>query len=119
MPTLRKFFKHLMPRLMGSYGSNSYGNTYGAQQSGGGISAGLSRGRKQRSQYSQFPEDDETELRQLSAEDIKNGGVVAVHAASNSPDGQRDDHSERAILRKQSFTVQYDARSEGRSTLEV
>jgi hypothetical protein len=104
MPTLRKFFKHLMPRIMGSYGSASYDATYGQQQSGG-----LSRGRKQRSHYSQFPEDDETELRQMSA-DTKNGGTVAVHAAG-SPDGQRDDHSERAILRTQSFIVQYDARS--------
>ncbi|KAI5458203.1 hypothetical protein BGZ63DRAFT_432708 [Mariannaea sp. PMI_226] len=107
LPTLRRFFKHLMPRLMGSSKPTDYGNTYGHHQQSGTVS----RARKQRTQFSQYPEDDdETELRRISADD-KLAGTVAVRI-SGTPDGQQDDHSERHILRRQSFTVQYDARSE-------
>ncbi|KAK7402585.1 hypothetical protein QQX98_011656 [Neonectria punicea] len=103
-PTLRKFFKHLMPRIMGSSKDSRYAETYGQQQSGT-----LSRVRKQRSQYAQFPEDDATEMQRFSDE-TKAEGNVTIHVSGNA-DPQRDDHSERAILRTQSFTVQYNERS--------
>ncbi|KAK7423239.1 hypothetical protein QQZ08_009135 [Neonectria magnoliae] len=99
-PTLRKFFKHLMPRIMGSSKDSRYAETYGQQRSGT-----LSRVRKQRSQYAQFPEDDATEMQRFSDE-TKAEGNLTVHVSGNA-DPQRDDHSERAILRTQSFTVQY------------
>ncbi|KPM40576.1 hypothetical protein AK830_g6011 [Neonectria ditissima] len=99
-PTLRKFFKHLMPRLMGSSKDSRYAETYGQQHSGT-----LSRVRKQRSHYAQFPEDDATEMQRFSDE-AKADGNVTVHVSGNA-DPHRDDHSERAILRTQSFTVQY------------
>ncbi|KAF7556855.1 hypothetical protein G7Z17_g1097 [Cylindrodendrum hubeiense] len=101
MPTLRKFFKHLMPRIMGgSSATSNYAGSYGANQHSGT----LSRVRKQRSQYAQFPEEDGTELQRFS--DETKDLTTTVHVAG-SPDVQRDDHSDRAILRTQSFTVQY------------
>ncbi|KAI8653867.1 hypothetical protein NCS56_01342000 [Fusarium sp. Ph1] len=102
MPTLRKFFKHFMPRIVGSSGASHYGTTsYGQHQQ----SNTLSRVRKGRSQYAQFPEDNATELERFSDDDNKNGGTVVVGNAST--EGLRDDHSERAILQTQTFTVQY------------
>ncbi|RSL60263.1 hypothetical protein CEP53_005499 [Fusarium sp. AF-6] len=102
MPTLRKFFKHFMPRIVGSSGGSRYGTTsYGQHQQ----SNTLSRVRKGRSNYAQFPEDNATELERFSDDDNKNGGTVVVGNAST--EGLRDDHSERAILQTQTFTVQY------------
>ncbi|KAF7563381.1 hypothetical protein G7046_g711 [Stylonectria norvegica] len=105
MPTLRKFFKHFVPRLVGSSGgSGGYNTSYGQQQSGT-----LSRVRKPRSQYAPFPEDDGLELERFSTE-VKESNVAAVDT-SGAGSEQRDDHSERAILRTQTFTVQYEPAS--------
>ncbi|WAO95525.1 Hypothetical protein NCS54_01315100 [Fusarium falciforme] len=102
MPTLRKLFKHFMPRIVGSSGASHYGATsYGQHQQ----SNTLSPVRKGRSQYAQFPEDNATELERFSDDDNKNGGTVVVGNAST--EGLRDDHSDRAILQTQAFTVQY------------
>ncbi|RTE83003.1 hypothetical protein BHE90_002435 [Fusarium euwallaceae] len=102
MPTLRKFFKHFMPRIVGSSGGSRYGTTSCGQHQ---QSNTLSRVRKGRSNYAQFPEDNATELERFSDDDNKNGGTVVVGNAST--EGLRDDHSERAILQTQTFTVQY------------
>ncbi|KAH7139820.1 hypothetical protein B0J13DRAFT_596808 [Dactylonectria estremocensis] len=102
MPTLRKFFKHLMPRIMGSSGASKYSESYGAKQH----SNTLSRVRKQRSAYAQFPEEDGTEMQRFSDEN-KDPAMTVHVSGSGDGDVQRDDHSDRAILRTQSFTVQY------------
>ncbi|KAM5349464.1 hypothetical protein ACJ41O_005969 [Fusarium nematophilum] len=108
MPTLRKFFKHFLPRLMGSTGGSRYGasSSYGQQHHSGT----LSRVRKPRSQYAQFRDDNATELERFSS-DNKNGGTVVVGGvpSNGSNERLRDDHSERAILQTQTFTVQYSA----------
>lgn len=102
MPTLRKFFKHLMPRIMGgSSGASGYAASYGAKQHSGT----LSRVRKPRNQYSQFPEEDGTEMQRFS--DDNKDPTLTVHVSGSGEAVQRDDHSDRAILRTQSFTVQY------------
>ncbi|KAH7129265.1 hypothetical protein EDB81DRAFT_907337, partial [Dactylonectria macrodidyma] len=103
MPTLRKFFKHLMPRIMGSSGASKYSESYGAKQH----SNTLSRVRKQRSAYAQFPEDDGTEMQRFSDDENKEPARTVHVSGSGDGDVQRDDHSDRAILRTQSFTVQY------------
>ncbi|KAH6974239.1 hypothetical protein BKA56DRAFT_645444 [Ilyonectria sp. MPI-CAGE-AT-0026] len=102
MPTLRKFFKHLMPRIMGgSSGASGYAGSYGPKQHSGT----LSRVRKPRNQYSQFPEEDGTEMQRFS--DDNKDPTMTVHVSGSGEAVQRDDHSDRAILRTQSFSVQY------------
>ncbi|KAF4978722.1 hypothetical protein FZEAL_4942 [Fusarium zealandicum] len=88
LPTLRKFFKHFMPRFVGSSGGSGYGGaSYGQNQQ----SNPLSRVRKGRSHYAQFPEDNGTELERFSNDDTKNGGTVIVGVGRNG--GLRDDHN--------------------------
>lgn len=129
MPTLRKFFKHFLPRLMGTSGQ---GSSYGAYGTGGGGTGGnaqrsntISRMRNKSRNYAQFASDANGSNDNISEEDAmemerfsgdKKGGhgiagaTVTVGAVSPADGGeaQRDDHSERAILQTKSFTVQYD-----------
>lgn len=107
MPTLRKFFKHFAPKLLGGSSSNpSYGASYAVQQ---GTTA-QSRARMQRRQYEQFPEDNE--LQAYPADDDDDGKSKAQGFTANTIDigaGEGDDnHSEKAILQTKSFTIQYD-----------
>jgi hypothetical protein len=104
MPTLRKFFKHFAPRIMGSSVTNSYGHSYGHGQS----TTAMSRSRKPRRQYSQF-HDEENELDTFRGDsppgrnkDVATTSVTAEGAAEG------DAHSEKAILQTKSFTVQYE-----------
>ncbi|TPX14011.1 uncharacterized protein E0L32_000405 [Thyridium curvatum] len=116
-PTLRKFFKHFAPKLMGSsnlsYGrSHSYGpSAYANAQSGVG------RQRKDRSQYEQFP--DENEMRTFTSKtregDKERGVTMATVDAGSMVDQDTDGHSDKAILhgdkaimQTTSFTVRYD-----------
>lgn len=130
MPTLRKFFKHFLPRLMASSGHGS--SSYGAYGTGGPGASGnpqrsntISRMRNKNRHYAQFASDGNGSNDNISEEDAmemerfsgdKKGGsgggagaTVTVGAVSPADgEAQRDDHSERAILQTKSFTVQYD-----------
>lgn len=130
MPTLRKFFKHFLPRVMGSSGKGSsyaYGGAYANRNpSGGGAVRGstygpqrastISRMRNTNRQYSQFDGtgtdriSEETEMQRLSGEKKGESGATVTVGVVRKDDveASRDDHSERAILQTKSFTVQYD-----------
>jgi hypothetical protein len=103
MPTLRKFFKHFAPKLMGTSANQS---TYGAADSHYIHSHKQIRSRKERSNYVQFSED--RELSDLAIDDLrlaKGGGVktaVQVHETMRG-----DDKSDKAILQTKTFTVKY------------
>ncbi|KAM0331306.1 hypothetical protein ACHAQA_002976 [Verticillium albo-atrum] len=104
MPTLRKFFRHFAPRLMG--GGSSSDPTYANQQRSADA---LSRARKQRNPYAPF---DENEMQTFSSSKDQDDGIlgstqVTVDAGSQSG-VEPDNHSEKAILQTKSFTVQYD-----------
>lgn len=129
MPTLRKFFKHFLPRLMGTSGHGGSSFTpYG--NGGGGTSATLnpqhgtiSRMRTKNRHYSQFASDANGSNDNISEEDVMEmerfsgekkptaigAGATVTIGTVNPGDGdaQRDDHSERAILQTTSFTVEY------------
>ncbi|CAG9988282.1 unnamed protein product [Clonostachys byssicola] len=112
MPTLRKFFKHLMPRLMGSSGQSSgYRNPASpgpsnTLQSGGNV---ISRLRHKRKSYAQFASDgEENELQDFRGGDTtkKQRSVTVTTADQSQVPG--DNHSdEGAILQTKSFTLQY------------
>ncbi|CAG9941024.1 unnamed protein product [Clonostachys rosea f. rosea IK726] len=112
MPTLRKFFKHFVPRLLGS----SYGSSSGYQYGAGGTSGQaqsrsvMTRLRNKHKSYSQFPADGESnEMQTLATNGGKNGErTVTISVADRTSGDQKpDDHSEKAILQTKSFTVQY------------
>lgn len=108
MPTLRKFFKHFMPRLMGTSltASRSYGPSHAIQQS-------EARSRKRR-QYAQFPEEDDVdnELQVFSDDHVENGNESAAStspiADARSSAGDTDNHSEKGIVQTKSFAIRYD-----------
>ena len=109
MPTLRKFFKQVAPRIMGSSTSRSrsYANSYAANRSGhAGV---LSRSRKHRSEYDPFDCDNEMQVFDSPPRREKGGspdqGTTSVTVDAHST--AEDNHSERAILQTKSFTVQY------------
>lgn len=122
MPTLRKFFKHFLPRLMGTSangGSSSYANyANGYGNSGPQRSNTMSRiTRNKNRQYSQFGSaeagddtiSEETEMQRFSGDKKSGSAAVTIGVVSSGDrEAQRDDHSERAILQTKSFTVQYD-----------
>ncbi len=104
MPTLRKFFKHFAPKLMGGSSSNpSYGNSYAINPS----TAAQSRARKQRRQYEKFPEE-ENEMQIFPQDDSGKGPGFTATTVDVGTGAETDGHSEKAILQTKSFTVQYD-----------
>ncbi|KAM9881126.1 hypothetical protein VDGL01_04752 [Verticillium dahliae] len=109
MPTLRKFFRHFAPRLMG--GDSTSDPSYARKYAGQPRSAdGLSRSRKQRNQYEAF-DDNEMQTFSSSNRDKDNNilGDTHVTVDAGSQSGvEPDNHSEKAILQTKSFTVQYD-----------
>ncbi|VUC27945.1 unnamed protein product [Clonostachys rosea] len=114
MPTLRKFFKHFMPRLMGSSGGQSSGYRNPASpgpsntlQSGGHM---ISRLRNKRKSYAQFASDgEENEMQDFRGGDkTKKERTVTVTTADRSQVAGDNQSDEGAILQTKSFTLQYD-----------
>ncbi len=120
MPTIRKFFKHFAPRLMGASSSDkSYANRYGPSgYAGGGFDSknvtigGVATGprsRKLRSQYENFDDDNEMEIFESASKDSDNGkNQSSTVTVDGSGAAQPDNGSEKAILQTTTFTVQYD-----------
>jgi hypothetical protein len=104
MPTLRKFFRHFLPRLVGTSEEASYID--GGSRTNQQRSVPLSRVRKQRNKYALFPEGAENDVQIFSMKSF-NRGTTTVSISGNA-DVQMDDHSEKAILQTKSFTVQHD-----------
>lgn len=99
MPTLRKFFKHFAPRLMGgSSGANTsdryhYGGSGGRLETIGGT-GGIKESRKTRSQY--------MEMHDLSP--TTNNDITAD---GSSDKAHPDNGSEKAILQTKTAEVHY------------
>ncbi|KAF4972287.1 hypothetical protein FSARC_1123 [Fusarium sarcochroum] len=127
MPTLRKFFKHVAPKLIGEsrYGSKSgkskYGNSkYGQPDNSKHASrpfAPSSQGRRDRTQYSQFdPEEDMPDGFALVPIKARVGHNTSVgHSEDNA--GWVDSDSEKgivagtvkpAIMQTKTVTVEYE-----------
>jgi hypothetical protein len=114
MPTIRKFFKHFAPKLMGvstsapSYGTPGYAG--GAYASKTAPNATAARTRKLRSQYENFDDDDENEMQVFdpskSLRDDKRSNVAVNIDGGGEP--QPDNGSEKAILQTKTFDVRYD-----------
>ena len=119
LPTLRKFIKHFAPRLIGeNYGGGSKPTGYAP---GSGVNSGLRtiggsgavQSRTKRSQYSQFDEEDTSEVKgfNLNAypQASRPSGVTA-NASSGWQDGEEavwpDNSSEQAIVKNDASIVQ-------------
>lgn len=100
MPTLRKFFKHFAPRLMGGSSGNATSERYGHYNGSAGaaletIGGTGSKGgtRKARSQYMEMADLSPMTSNKISADD------------SDKP--QPDNGSEKAILQTKTVEVHY------------
>ncbi|KAK2729106.1 hypothetical protein CKAH01_10545 [Colletotrichum kahawae] len=107
MPTLRKFFKHFAPKLMGtSVNPSSYGGVYHASYANQQSHNTKSRAR---SQYQQFS--DQNEMHTFHS-DHKRGmdddsAFTSVVVATGGRDSA-DDMSQKAILQTKTVTIQRD-----------
>ena len=102
MPTLRKFFKHFAPKLMGSSSGNATSERYGPYNGGsaggaletiGGTGSKQQTTRKARSQYMEMHDLSPMTSNKISAED--------------SDKAQPDNGSEKAILQTKTVEVHY------------
>ncbi|KAF9876583.1 integral membrane protein (Pth11) [Colletotrichum karsti] len=107
MPTLRKFFKHFAPKLMGSssnpssYGAAYHVSAYANQQSN------IAKSRH-RAHYEQFSDENEMHTfhsdRKRTEEDMESGFTSVVVAGGGRESA--DDMSDKAILQTKTVTVQ-------------
>lgn len=106
MPTLRKFFKHFAPRLIGSSTTpSSYGQYHASSYANQRTAAMRSR---QRKQYEQFTE--ENEMRTFNSDGKRkdeDGGFTSVIVATRGRESA-DDMSDKAILQTKTVTIQRD-----------
>ncbi|KAI5460206.1 hypothetical protein BGZ63DRAFT_415562 [Mariannaea sp. PMI_226] len=100
MPTLRKFFKHIMPKLMGTSSNRSYPSNYDMQRS-------ATAQRKQRSKYEHFPDENMNEMEVFSSRNDRTGERGGDRTTDGNSLVEADNHSEKAILQTKTFTVQY------------
>ncbi|KAM0269272.1 hypothetical protein ACHAQH_009778 [Verticillium albo-atrum] len=110
MPTLRKFFKHFAPKLMGASSANMSGPNYASGYAKKDTNTGANAfSRKVRSQYDRY-EDNEMQVFQSMDRDQDNKSPNNVHQISvdGGGDVQPDNNSEKAILQTKTFTVRYD-----------
>ncbi|KAK1975618.1 integral membrane protein [Colletotrichum cereale] len=106
MPTLRKFFKHFAPKVMGTLTDpSSYGpNKYHSRQSRQSRQSRLSR---QRKDYEQFTDDSEMYTFNLDPVVEKEGGFTSVIVAAGDEESG-DNMSDKAILQTKTITIQRD-----------
>lgn len=111
MPTLRKFFKHVAPKLMGvSSADQSTPSKYGRSNNDGletvGGSSGVSR--KVRRQYETF-DDHELEMFDEAARgDDKKLNLNEITIDSGRERSHQDNSSDKAILQTTTFDIKYD-----------
>ncbi|GKT98067.1 integral membrane protein [Fusarium langsethiae] len=127
MPTLRKFFKHVAPKLIGEsrYGSKTgRSSKYGKSDTAGSKLTSSSHGRRKRTNYSQFDQE-----RGSPTGNFVMGPIKGVRHETGTSVGNRDDtetagwmdsDSEKgivtgsvrpAIIQTKTVTVQYESRS--------
>ncbi|TDZ13380.1 Satratoxin biosynthesis SC1 cluster protein 4 [Colletotrichum spinosum] len=107
MPTLRKFFKHFAPKLMGSLTNQSYGVAYHLSY-GNGVSMPKS---PMRATYEPFSSQNEmrtfnSDKRAATPADEENAFTSVVIASDGR--GSGDDMSDKAILQTKTITIQRD-----------
>jgi hypothetical protein len=115
MPTLRRFFKHFAPKMMGSSTGDSRSHKYGPNGGstlrtigGTGGPSGISNmSRKARRDYEEFGD---AEL-ELFDRDAKHPNVrdTRVDATGAEDQAQPDSSSDKAILQTKTFEIRYDA----------
>ncbi|KAK1689650.1 integral membrane protein [Colletotrichum godetiae] len=112
LPTLRKFFRHVAPKIIGE-------STYGKGKTvGGGGSKAMSRmtiggtnGTRNRAEYSQFDRDNNGEAFVMASMGRNKPVTIATGNSENDP--TKDDSSEKAIMRgnnivqTKTITVEY------------
>ncbi|KAM0323242.1 hypothetical protein ACHAQA_008833 [Verticillium albo-atrum] len=111
MPTLRKFFKHFAPKLMGASSANmsgpNYASGYAKKETNVGGTGAFSR--KVRSQYDQFEDNEMQVFKSINRDqDDKSPNNVHQISVDGGGDVQPDNNSEKAILQTKTFTVRYD-----------
>ncbi|KZL86818.1 integral membrane protein [Colletotrichum incanum] len=105
MPTLRKFFKHFAPKIMGSstnpssYVHNNYRISAYANQRSNAMKS------RQRKQYEQFPEENEMHTFNSDRKREEDPGFTSVVVATGGRDSA-DDMSDKAILQTKTVTIQ-------------
>ncbi|CRK46849.1 hypothetical protein BN1723_020150, partial [Verticillium longisporum] len=107
MPTLRKFFKHFAPKLMGASSTNMSGPNYASGYANKEMNTAPNAfSRKVRSQYDRY-EDNEMQVFRSMDRDEDNKSPNNVHQISvdGGGDVQPDNNSEKAILQTKTFTV--------------
>jgi hypothetical protein len=116
MPTLRKFFKHVAPKLMGggsstgdSHPTNKYGRSFNEGLETVGGTSGVSR--KVRRQYETF-DDHELEMfdeaprgdsKMINTNEIVVGSGLGHGGERTEPDNSSD----KAILQTTTFNIKY------------
>lgn len=107
MPTLRKFFKHFAPKLMGSSSNpSSYGAAYHNSYANQPTSATKNR---HRSHYEQFSEENELHMFHLdrSRKNTEEAGFTSVAFATGGRQSA-DDMSDKAILQTKTVTIEHE-----------
>jgi hypothetical protein len=117
MPTLRKFFKHVAPKLMGTSSADQsapskygqYGRSHNDALETVGGSSGVSR--KVRRQYETF-DDHELEMFDDAAargDDKKmNLNEITIDSGRDRERSHQDNSSDKAILQTTTFDIKYD-----------
>ncbi|KAI1865317.1 uncharacterized protein JN550_008365 [Neoarthrinium moseri] len=103
IPTLRKFFKHFAPRLMGSSNATSK-PSYIAEQ----YASRHTRTRKQGNHYEPFPDDTEMMAYSPQRDATGNKATGTSTVVDINPRRAADNTSQEAILQTKSYTVQYE-----------
>ncbi|KAF6818778.1 hypothetical protein CSOJ01_01731 [Colletotrichum sojae] len=107
MPTLRKFFKHFAPKLMGSSSNpSSYGAPYHVSYANQATSATKNR---HRSHYEPFPEENELNMfhPDRSRKNTEEAGFTSVAFATGGRQSA-DDMSDKAILQTKTVTIEHE-----------
>lgn len=115
LPTLRKFFKHFAPKLMGSSSGGAASNSakYGMPTYGAGAKerhTALSSSRMRRRDYENF-DDNEMAIFETRGRDSKEKADAVANEISIEAGSDRvhaDNSSDKAILQTKTFDVRYD-----------
>lgn len=115
MPTLRKFFKHFAPKMMGNSTGGSTGAKYGPSKYGysGGdrrLESGPGTSRKMRRQYENFDDNEMAVFHTRGRDSGDNKMPIAceTNIDAGSDKLAADNSSDKAILQTKTFDVRYD-----------
>jgi hypothetical protein len=111
LPTLRKFFKHFAPRLMGGTSGNSTSAKYAAgyvQSGDRRLETGPGASRKMRRQYENFDDHELGVFETRGRDSGDKAGVANETIIDVNSDKLNDSSSDKAILQTKTFDVRYE-----------